>query len=265
MNVLFIMNEDPFFKPVLLEHIIKSRPNDKFAIAVHPKTAKKNSKKKLSKIYNSLYFFGIKGIIILGTKFILFKVFEQLGIKNPFDGRDVYSLKKGVAKKFFLPVFLTKNVNDPEFLERLRREFSPDVIISSSSQIWGKELLNLPNICCINRHSALLPKYRGLEPVFWAMINEENEIGVTIHKMCYKIDGGEIIEQQSIPINNDDTIFSLYQKAFCIAPYLIVKALETLEAGRINFPPIDTKSGSYFSSPSIKDIIRFRKLGKHFI
>ena len=97
------------------------------------------------------------------------------------------------------------------------------------------------------------------------MINDENEIGVTIHKMSHKIDGGEIIEQQSIPINKDDTIFSLYQKAFYIAPYLIVRALKTLEAGRINFPPIDTKSGNYFSSPSIKDIKRFRRLGKHFI
>ena len=53
------------------------------------------------------------------------------------------------------------------------------------------------------------------------------------------------IPLEELPINNDDTIFSLYQKAFCIAPYLIVKALETLETGRINFPPIDKIRGLF--------------------
>ena len=132
-------------------------------------------------------------------------------------------------------------------------------------QILSNEFINKWMERIINIHPSYLPAFKGLNAQAQAINSHATYSGCTVHFVNEKIDGGEIIEQQSIPINNDDTIFSLYKKAFCIAPYLIVKALETLEAGRINFPLIDTKSGSYFSSPSIKDIIRFRKLGKHFI
>ena len=64
----------------------------------------------------------------------------------------------------------------------------------------------------INLHYSLLPKHRGVYPINWAIKNLDNETGVTLHKVTRDIDGGDILIQQSLPIEFDDDTESLLTK-----------------------------------------------------
>jgi methionyl-tRNA formyltransferase len=86
------------------------------------------------------------------------------------------------------------------------RELAPDLIlVNSYSMLLPPEILSIPRFDCVNVHSAPLPKYRGSNPIQWAIINNESETGVTMHYMTAEFDAGDIIAQRRVPIFLPDT------------------------------------------------------------
>lgn len=75
------------------------------------------------------------------------------------------------------------------------------IICAGYKTIISKDILKKKTI--INTHPSLLPKYRGLHGLVWAMLNFEKELGFTIHLMNEKIDDGDIIEQYKITYNGE--------------------------------------------------------------
>ena len=132
----------------------------------------------------------------------------------------------------------------------------PDVIISSNGHIFRKELLALPKLACINRHTSLLPRYGGLWPVLQAMLNDEKQIGQTIHTMTTTIDAGYILAQEKFDVSPDTTLYGIYAQSFRNAPALIRQAIDNLIADKkITMPPADK---SYFSHPTAEQGKLFR-------
>lgn len=85
-------------------------------------------------------------------------------------------------------------------------KFEPDlVIVHSYSMHIGPEILSIPPRGAINIHGALLPQYRGANPIQWAIINNQSKTGVTIHYMTDRFDAGDIIAQREVPIHEADT------------------------------------------------------------
>ena len=66
---------------------------------------------------------------------------------------------------------------------------------------------------CYNIHPGVLPQYRGSGAFSWAIINEEESTGVTLHKIDVSIDHGEIICIDKFPITKEDTAETLFKKA----------------------------------------------------
>lgn len=93
-----------------------------------------------------------------------------------------------------------------------------DVLISINYLfLIDKDLISLPKKIAFNIHGSLLPKYRGRTPHVWAIINNENETGITAHQIDNGCDTGDIIEQVVIPIKEDDTgadILSKFNKRY---------------------------------------------------
>jgi hypothetical protein len=82
------------------------------------------------------------------------------------------------------------------FINRLEK-MSPDlIIVNSYSMLLGPEVLSIPIRGAINIHGALLPQYRGANPIQWALINNESETGVTMHYIDEQIDTGDVISQK---------------------------------------------------------------------
>lgn len=139
---------------------------------------------------------------------------------------------KGVALKHQIPVYQPKKVREKEFTEALRN-LSPDVIVVAAfGQIITKEILEIPRFGCINVHASLLPAYRGAAPIQWAVINGEKESGVTIMQMDEGLDTGDMIDKVVVPLAQDETGGSLFDKLSQAGARLCVKVLKDLEEGK---------------------------------
>lgn len=139
---------------------------------------------------------------------------------------------KEVALKHQIPVYQPQKVRETEFTENLRR-LAPDVIVVAAfGQIITKEILEIPRYGCINVHASLLPAYRGAAPIQWAVINGEKESGVTIMQMDEGLDTGDMIDKVVVPLAEDETGGSLFDKLSQAGAGLCVKVLKDLEEGK---------------------------------
>ncbi|CDQ40166.1 MULTISPECIES: methionyl-tRNA formyltransferase [Virgibacillus] len=117
---------------------------------------------------------------------------------------------KQEALQHDLPVF------QPEKLKNNYEEilaYQPDLIVTAAyGQILPNELLTTPEYGCINVHASLLPELRGGAPIHYAILQGKKETGVTIMYMVEKLDAGDILTQQSVPIDADDHVGILHDK-----------------------------------------------------
>jgi folate-dependent phosphoribosylglycinamide formyltransferase PurN len=166
-----------------------------------------------------------------------------------------------VATEHQIPVDLVDDLNAADFVDHLEA-LRPDIIVNQADVILRKRFLSVPHIGCLNRHGALLPKYRGRLAPFWAYTEMEREIGVTIHLIERRLDSGPIVVQERIPIARFDTLASLLRKVFSAAPRAMVEAIRLLgrEGYRDRLLPNDDRQASYYSDPMLGDAIRYRKV-----
>ena len=117
-----------------------------------------------------------------------------------------------LAAREDVPVFAPEDINHPIWVERIRR-MKPDVLFSFYYRHLIREsILAIPPAGCLNLHGSLLPAYRGRCPVNWVLVNGEKETGVTLHYMTLRPDDGDIVGQQEVAIDEDDTAKSLHEK-----------------------------------------------------
>ena len=139
---------------------------------------------------------------------------------------------KMVAIKHNIDVFQPVKIKD-EYQKIL--EYEPDMIITCAyGQIIPKELLDYPKYGAINVHGSLLPKLRGGAPIHRALINGDDETGVTIMYMSYKMDAGDIISQKSTPIHEDTTLDELYSRLSYLGRDLLMETLPSIIDGTNN-------------------------------
>lgn len=247
MKIFFIVDDTIFFLPSYLEGVLKCMDSkDKIiGVGILSSTSKNTIYSYIVKTLKHIPLMQLIKLVMVFSILSLKRVFFLLKIsKNPITISQV-------AKYYFVPIYRIRNVNDSNF-PRILKELNVDIIISSCSSIFKKEILELPRIACINRHSALLPSYGGLFPIFQAMIHGEKEVGVTIHNMTEKIDEGKIISQRLIPITDDDSLFSLYEKSYKESIQATIDAVEILE--KKLKPKIERQTKkSYFSYPKDED------------
>lgn len=140
---------------------------------------------------------------------------------------------KECALSHGLKVFQPEKIKAPEAVETLR-SFGADLfVVAAFGQIMSKEILDMPKFGCINIHASLLPKYRGAAPIQWSIIDGEKETGVTIMQMDVGIDTGDILTQSVVPITDEDTGESLFDKLCVAGASLLVETIPMLEAGTI--------------------------------
>src|SRR5699024_10153613 len=108
-----------------------------------------------------------------------------------------------------------------------------------------ESILNIPPYGCINVHASLLPRYRGAAPMQWAIINGEEETGITTMYMAKGLDTGDIIDTVVIPIDPKETGETLHDKLSAAGGKLILQTLEELEAGTAKRIPQDDAKSSY--------------------
>lgn len=159
------------------------------------------------------------------------------------------SLDYNYIKSYNLPEIHAKGVNTKEFKNALLK-LNPDIILVGS---WGekisKEIYDIPKIAAINAHPSLLPKYRGPNPYYWVIKNQEQMSGVSFHLIDDGFDTGAILAQEEIKIFPSDTGKTLKERTVLTARGVVCELLKDLsEDIIIPLTQIEEKS-SYYSNP----------------
>lgn len=130
------------------------------------------------------------------------------------DGKDGWqkSLKK-FAEERGIEFHRPATINEEKWYEFFRKE-APDYLLSFQYRfIIKRQIIESAKRLAANLHFAPLPKYRGMYPVAWALLNGEREFGVTIHEIDPGVDSGDMIAQTLFPIEETDDAKKLYMKA----------------------------------------------------
>lgn len=113
-------------------------------------------------------------------------------------------------------------------------DINPDIIITCAyGQIIPKILLDLPKYKCVNVHASLLPKLRGGAPIHRAIINGDNESGITIMYMDISMDSGDIISQEKVQIGIDMCVGDLHDELSLLGSSLLIRTLPDIIEGTI--------------------------------
>lgn len=139
---------------------------------------------------------------------------------------------KIAARELGLPILQPEKLRDPEFVEAMRA-LQPDLGIVIAFRMLPEVIWAMPRLGTFNLHASLLPQYRGAAPINWAIINGEQETGVTTFLLNHEIDKGAIIGQLREPIGEEDNIGTLYDRLMHLGTGLVLDTVDKLAAGEI--------------------------------
>ena len=137
---------------------------------------------------------------------------------------------KVAARELGLPILQPDRLRDEAFVEAMR-ELQPDLGIVIAFRMLPEVIWSMPKLGTFNLHASLLPEYRGAAPINWAVINGEEKTGITTFLLNHEIDKGAIIGQVEMPIEEEDTVGTMYDKLMMRGRDLVVDTVERIAAG----------------------------------
>ena len=155
---------------------------------------------------------------------------------------------KEVALAHNLPVYQPEKMSGSEEMAELMTLGADGIVTAAFGQFLPTKLPDSVDFA-VNVHASLLPKYRGGAPIHYAIINGEEEAGVTIMEMVKKMDAGDMIAKASTPITDDDNVGTMFEKLAVIGRDLLLKTLPDYIAGNIEPEPQDESKATF--SPNI--------------
>jgi methionyl-tRNA formyltransferase len=148
------------------------------------------------------------------------------------------------------------------------RQADSDLGVVLGTNILKASVFNIPRLGSINLHQGLAPYYRGGPPVFWELFNDESEVGITIHFVAAKVDTGDIILQETLPLIYDYAYGTKYEPFIAAfrerlsdrAADLVPASIRMLADGTANLRPQNIELGKRYRLPvkKEKDELRFR-------
>ncbi len=138
------------------------------------------------------------------------------------------SAVKQYAQQVKLPILQPTNLKDGNFLEILE-SYKANLQIVVAFRMLPEVVWQMPELGTFNLHASLLPQYRGAAPIHWAVINGEEETGLTTFFLKHEIDTGSIILQQKEKIHKKDTTGSLYIRLMTSGAELVLKTVQAIE------------------------------------
>lgn len=160
-------------------------------------------------------------------------------------GRLTASPVKETAETHGLPVFQPEKVRRPDVIERVQALHPELIVVVAFGQILPGNLLHIPERGCINVHASLLPRYRGGAPVARALLEGEEETGITTLFMDEGMDTGPVLLQEKTPIRPGETAGSLGERLSYLGAEVLIKTLDRLVAGTLQAVPQDPTLASY--------------------
>ncbi len=192
-----------------------------------------------------IVFMGTPEFAVPSLNILLENDYEVVGVitaTDKYGGRGNKKLIQSAVKKFAvekgLKVLQPKNLKAPGFVEELR-SLKADLQIVVAFRMLPVVVWDMPSIGTFNLHGSLLPKYRGAAPINWAIINGENETGVTTFFLKHEIDTGDILLQEKLPIGENDTAGDIHDRMMDLGANVVLKTVQAIEKGGFELMPQD--------------------------
>src|SRR5437660_2630283 len=148
------------------------------------------------------------------------------------------------------PILQPARIKERQAIEEIRA-LKPDVIVVMAyGQILPRDVLDIPQIACLNLHASLLPRWRGAAPIQAAIAAGDRETGITVMYIDEGLDTGDILLQRTIDIVPADTGGSLHERLAKVAPEALLESLELLAKESAPRIPQDTSLATY--APKLK-------------
>lgn len=156
--------------------------------------------------------------------------FQIVGVVPPHKSHPSNSNMKYFAQALGLVVYeFEESPNEAPFVE-LMKSLEADIgVVCSYNELLSKEFLATTKTGYINCHPSLLPEYRGANPYHHIILNGETKTGITIHFMDETFDTGDIILQKDVPINEKDTMGTLFNNSNYIFADCLIDILRDYE------------------------------------
>lgn len=135
---------------------------------------------------------------------------------------------KLAAKKIGVEIMQPANVNANQCLTALGDYAIDLLVVAAYGQLFSLPLLTLPKFGCINIHASLLPRWRGASPIQHAILNGDNETGISIMQMAEGMDTGDIWLQEVCPIEANDTAQDLHDRMANLAAKVVLEAINLI-------------------------------------
>ena len=145
---------------------------------------------------------------------------------------------KEAAERLDIPVLQPTNLKDPGFQQELK-ELAADLQIVVAFRMLPEVVWDMPPLGTFNLHASLLPNFRGAAPINWALIQGEQETGVTTFFLQHEIDTGNILFQEKVTILPEDNLGSLYEKLMGLGADLVLRTVAAISTKDIHPLPQD--------------------------
>ena len=253
MRIVIITQNEPFYLAKNLSYLIDILPKHSCIIGCVVADVSPFGKKEsfFIKAIKTFKIFGFQFFIHYSLKYIFSKLNSK---KNVF---------KVLEKNKISPIILSEPINKINSVNKIK-SFQPDLLVSIlGNQIFKSPILNLAPKGCINLHTALLPRYRGLMPTFWVLKNNEAKTGVSVFYVDEGIDSGPIIVQTEVEIGNR-TQEELINHTKKLGMEAIAKSIDLIQKNEVKLIENDPSKKTYFTFPTRQDVLEFKKNGKKF-
>ncbi|MBU1992316.1 MAG: formyltransferase family protein [Patescibacteria group bacterium] len=207
----------------------------------------------------------VSGIIMSIKILAFFVAVKSIGfLKRIFSKkREILDVDE-IAKKYKIPLYKVENINSESSI-RIIKKLKPDLIISNHfDQVLKRKVLDIPMKGSINFHPGVLPKYRGIFPNVWSMVNKEKVSGFTIHFITEAIDKGKVLALGTFKIRKNDTATDLWMKSAKKGLPALNKVLRSIKKGKFKEIKIKNPKGTYYSFPTKEAVHKFNKYGRKF-
>jgi methionyl-tRNA formyltransferase len=166
-----------------------------------------------------------------------------------------------------LKVWQPERMRDEEALRIFLAQPLDLACVVAYGQILPQAVLDAPRLGCVNLHASLLPRWRGAAPIEWALAAGDAQIGVSIQKMVFRLDAGDVLLAQSRTLGPEDDAPGLHAELALSGADLLARAVEGLAAGtlrgerqdeaRVTLAPLLKKSDGFLDfSRERGDILR---------
>ena len=163
--------------------------------------------------------------------------YEVVGVVTVADkmgGRGMKQVLESPIKKYAvahgIPVLQPEKLRSPDFLAQLRG-LGANLQIVVAFRMLPEVVWSMPSLGTFNLHASLLPQYRGAAPINWAIINGEQETGVTTFFLKHEIDTGKLLLQEKVALDDTITAGELHDELMHKGAQLVLRSLQLIENG----------------------------------